>query len=94
MGPRDGRGTPARLERRFLAPPHPDAVKHGHAPCEGAGMTLADFVALLDDLTAEDWAELVADLPELERALERLTGADFQRLLADHDQRTAERQCR
>lgn len=57
-------------------------------------MTLADFVALLDDLTAEDWAELVADLPELERALERLTGADFQRLLADHDQRTAERQCR
>lgn len=54
-------------------------------------MTLADFVALLDDLTAEDWAELATALPELDRALEHLTGADLARLLADHDQRTAER---
>lgn len=51
-------------------------------------MTLADFLALLDDLPSEDWDELAADLPELDRALDRLTGADLQRLLADHDQRT------
>ena len=51
-------------------------------------MTLADFLALLDDLPSEDWDELAAALPELDRALDRLTGADLQRLLADHDQRT------
>lgn len=56
-------------------------------------MTLTDFVALLDDLTAEDLDALLAafDPEELDRAQERLTAEDFQRLLADHDQYTEER---
>ena len=82
-----GRGTAAHLERPSIALPHQDAAERGHVLCEGAGMTLADFLALLDDLPSEDWDELAAALPELDRALDRLTGADLQRLLADHDQR-------